>query len=66
MELPIQDEQLKLLIKAALVEVITERQELFVEIFREAMEDLGLGQAIEEGLKNDPVSRDQVFDALSN
>jgi len=66
MNLSIQDEQLKLLIKAALLEVFAEKKELIVEIFRETLEDYGLGEAIKQGLKNDPVSREEIFKALSS
>ena len=59
------DHQFKQLIKAALIEVLTERQDLFVEIIREALEDFALGKAIGEGIENDPVSRDEIFKIFS-
>ena len=61
MNLSLPDQQLKDLIKAALIEVLTERQDILAEAMREALEDYALGQAIEEGLENKPVSRDEVF-----
>ena len=61
MNLSLPDQQLKDLIKAALIEVLTERQDILAEAMREALEDYVLGQAIEEGLENKPVSRDEVF-----
>ena len=61
MNLSLSDQQLKQLIKVALVEVLTERQDLFAEAIREAMEDYALGQAIKEGIEHRPVAREEVF-----
>lgn len=65
MDLSVPNNQFKQLIKAALIEVLSERQDLFVEIIREALEDFALGRAIGEGIENDPVSRDEIFKMLS-
>jgi len=61
MNLSLPDQQLKNLIKAALIEVLTERQDILAEAMREALEDYALGQAIDEGLENKPVAREEVF-----
>lgn len=61
MDVSLQDQRLKELIKAALVEVLTERQDLLAEAMREALEDHALGKAIEEGIEAKPVARDEVF-----
>lgn len=61
MNLSLSDQQLKQLIKVALVEVLTERQDLFAGAIREAMEDYALGQAIKEGIEHQPVAREEVF-----
>ena len=61
MNLSLPDQQLKDLIKTALIEVLTERQDILVEAMREALEDYALGQAIDEGLENKPVAREEVF-----
>ena len=65
MESSLSNTQLKQLIKSALIEVLTERQDIFVSIFREVFEDHALGEAIKEGIKTDPVSREEVFEALA-
>ena len=65
MDLSMPNNQFKQLIKAALIEVLTERQDLFVEIMREAMEDFALGRAIQEGRTSTPVSREEVFKIFS-
>ena len=57
-------EQLKDIIKTALVEVLEERQDLFHEAIETALEDLALSRAIKEGEKTKPVGRDEVFKIL--
>ena len=57
--------QIKALFKEALVEVIEENQELVSSILIDALEDIGLSRAIEEGEKSKTVSRDEIFKVLS-
>ncbi len=66
MEFSLPDQQLKQLIKAALVELLAERNDILVEVVREAMEDYALGLAIKEGIENNPVSREDVFKVLKS
>jgi len=59
------DEQmLKALLKAAIVEVLEERRDLVREIIEEALEDAGLVGAIDEGLQSNTVSRTDIFSML--
>lgn len=57
-------DQLKDIIKTALVEVLEERQDLLHEAIETAFEDLALCRAIKEGKKTQPVSREDVFKIL--
>ena len=57
-------EDLKEAVKAALVEVLDERQDLLREALSEALEDIGMLRAIEEELKSGPAAREEVFAAL--
>lgn len=57
-------EDLKEAVKAALVEVLDERQDLLREALSEALEDIGMLRAIKEGLKSGPAARKEVFAAL--
>jgi hypothetical protein len=57
-------EQLKDVIKTALVEVLEERQDLFHEAIEVALEDIALARAIKEGEKTRPVRREEVFRIL--
>ncbi len=61
MELSLSEQRLKKVVKAALVELMTEQKGIWTDVVREAMEDYALGQAIEEGIEGKPVSREDVF-----
>ena len=58
------EEKLKSLVKSALVEALKEHRDLVREIVEEAMEDIALARAIEQGLGGESVSRDEVFAVL--
>ena len=57
--------QLKELIKTAIVEILQEQKEVFTDIVVEAMEDIALVKAIEEGENTETVSREAIFKILS-
>lgn len=52
--------QLKEILKTALIEVLHEQKEVFAEIIFEAIEDVALAKAIEEGEKTEIVSRASI------
>jgi hypothetical protein len=60
----IDEDNLKKVLKSALVEVLEERRDLVQEILEDALEDIGLLRAIEQGLHGSSVSRKQVFSIL--
>ena len=62
--LNMEDQQLKDILKQALLEIFEERQDLAAALFQEALEDWGLLQAIREGETTPVVSREVVFDVL--
>jgi hypothetical protein len=64
MESSISQDQLKDLIKAALVEVLEERQDLLQEVIAQALEDMALTRAIEEGESSELIKREEVFNLL--
>ncbi|HXU35647.1 MAG TPA: hypothetical protein VN937_04740 [Blastocatellia bacterium] len=64
MEVTIAEDRLKEVLKAAVVEVLEERGDLVREIVEEALEDLALARAMEEGEDSEVVSRDQIFSLL--
>ena len=55
---------LKETVKTALIEVLQERQDLLREALTEALEDIGMINSIEEGLKSEPATREEVFAVL--
>ena len=57
--------QLKDLIKTAIVEILQEQKEVFTDIVVEAMEDIALVKAIKEGENTETVSREAIFKILS-
>lgn len=61
LNLSLPDQRFKDLIKMALTELLTERQDILAEAMREALEDHALGQAIDGGLENKPVAHEEVF-----
>ena len=61
----LEETRIKALFKEALVEVIEENQELVSSILIDALEDIGLSRAIEEGETSKTVSRDEIFKVLS-
>lgn len=64
MESSINQEQLKKIIKIALVEVLEERQDLLHDAIEDALEDVAFARAIEEGESTELVQREEVFKLL--
>jgi len=56
--------ELKELLKTAMVEVLEEKRELVRDAVADAIEDIGLIRAIEEGVRSEAVSREEVFAVL--
>ncbi|MDQ2746522.1 MAG: hypothetical protein M3T96_04595 [Acidobacteriota bacterium] len=64
MELTISDEKTKELLAEVISEMLVKRRDVFQEIIVEALEEIGIGNAIVEGRKSDFVSEDRIFDIL--
>jgi hypothetical protein len=64
MSISIDEAKLKQALKSAIVEILEERKDLVREVLEEALEDIALARAIEEGDQSELVTRDEVFDAL--
>lgn len=58
------DAKIKRLLKAAVVEILEERHDLVRDAFSEAVEDIGMVQAIKEGSRSPIIRRDEVFRIL--
>ncbi len=55
------EDQLKAVFKAALIEVIEEKKDFFQELLEDAIEEIAMVRAIEEGRKSESISREEVF-----
>ena len=64
MELSISDEKTKALLTEVIVELAKTKREVFYEIMLEALEEVGLANAIAEGRKNKFVSEVEIFSIL--
>jgi len=64
MQLTINDANTKALLTEVLIEIMHTEKSLFKELLLEAMEEVGLSNAIEEGLQHDFVEEDAIFAAL--
>lgn len=60
----IDDQTLRGLLKEALIEVMQERPELLSAMFAEAMEEVGLAEAIRQGAQTVTVAKSAVLKAL--
>ena len=58
------DKKLKTLVKSAFAEALEEHRALVQDIVEDAIEDIALARAIEEGIKSKPVSRGAVYKIL--
>ena len=60
----LEEQDMKDLLKQAILELLEERQDLFLELFAEAIEDVGLVRAIEEGEATPDVSKSEILNIL--
>lgn len=66
MELTLSDEKTKELLTEIITEMIKQKKEVFYDIVLEALEEVGLANAIAEGRKNDFVSEEKIFELLED
>ncbi len=58
------EDRLKQIFKEALTEMLEEKQNLFHDIVMDALEDIALSRAIQEGHGSGKATRQEVFDIL--
>ena len=61
MQVFLNDEKTREMLTEVLIDLIRTRKELFAEIFRDALEEVGLANAIAEGRKNEFVPEETIF-----
>ena len=59
-------EKLKELFKQAIIEAMEEKKDVVHDLLVEAMEDLAMIRAIQEGEESAPTSREKVFNILED
>ena len=64
MELTINDEKMRDVLKDILIELLQEKRDLFHDVLVEALEDVGLGNAIAAGRQEDFVSEEAISTIL--
>jgi len=64
MQISIDESKLKQLFKEALIEALEERKDIFHDLITEAIEDVALIRAIQEGEKTEPVSKKEILNIL--
>ncbi len=64
MQISISDEKTREMLTEILIDLIKTRKELFSEIIQEALEEVGLANAIAEGRKNEFVPEEDIFALL--
>lgn len=64
MQTQLDEGKLKQILKEALIEALEEKKDVFHELIVEAIEDIGMINAIREGQNTETVSKQEVFDIL--
>lgn len=64
MQISISDEKTKELLTEVIVELLKTKRDVLYDVVLEALEEVGLANAIAEGRKNDFVSEDEIFALL--
>ncbi len=65
-EMNLQDNKLKELLKAAIVEVLQEQKEVISDLLAEIIEDTGLEKAIQEGENTQTVRREAILKIMES
>ena len=64
MELSISDEKTKELLTEVVIELLKSKRDLIYDVLLEALEEVGLANAITEGRSDDFVEEDEIFSIL--
>ncbi len=66
MQTLIDDVKLKQLLKEALIEAIEEKRNLFYDLIVDAVEDIAIVRAIQEGENTETISKQEIFNILED
>lgn len=65
-QITLQSDQIKKLIKIAILELFQENREMVTDVLTEILEDIALEKAIAEADNDDLVSREEIFEILES
>ena len=65
-QLIVEEEQIKNLVKEAILELVREQREVLYDALAEVIEDLALARAIQEGESTETASRAEVLKVLES
>ncbi len=65
MEISIDEDKLKGLMKEALAEVFDDRKEMIYAMLSEVIEDIALARAIKEGESTESIDKQEIFSILT-
>jgi len=65
-QITLQSDQIKSLIKIAILELFQENREIVTDVLTEILEDIALEKAIAEADNDDLVSREEIFEILES
>lgn len=65
-QITLQSDQIKSLIKIAILELFQENREIVTDVLTEILEDIALEKAIAEADNDDFVSREEIFEILES
>ncbi|MDD2759898.1 MAG: hypothetical protein PHH11_06350 [Methylomonas sp.] len=66
MELSISDEKTKELLTEVMIDLLKTKRNILYDVVLEALEEVGLANAIAEGRNDEFVSEDEIFSILDN
>ncbi|MCJ7540924.1 MAG: hypothetical protein MUO88_14815 [Desulfobacterales bacterium] len=66
MQTLIDDSKLKQLLKEALIEAIEEKKNVFYDLIVDAVEDIAIVRAIQEGENTETISKQEIFNILED
>ena len=66
MQTLIDDGKLKQLLKEALIEAIEEKRNLFYDLIVDAVEEIAIVRAIQEGEDTETISKQEIFNILED
>ena len=64
MQTQLDESKIKQIFKEALIEALEEKKDVFHELIAEAIEDIGLINAIREGQSTETINKQEIFDIL--